>query len=35
MFLLNIFNLDKLNVTGDPQPDGRFDFVTGLTINPH
>ncbi len=32
--LLNIFNLDKLNVTGDPQPDGRFDFITGLTINP-
>ncbi len=32
--LLNIFNLDKLNVTGDPQPDGRFDFISGLTINP-
>ena len=32
--LLNVFNLDKLNVTGDPQPDGRFDFITGLTINP-
>ncbi|MEO5906892.1 MAG: cell surface protein SprA, partial [Saprospiraceae bacterium] len=33
--LLNIFNLDKLNVTGDPQPDGKFDFITGLTINPN
>lgn len=32
--LLNIFNLDQLNVTGDPQPDGRFDFISGLTINP-
>src|SRR5690606_1531552 len=32
--LLRIFNLDNLNATGDPQPDGRFDFVTGLTINP-
>ena len=32
--LLTIFNLDKLNVTGDPQPDGRFDFITGITINP-
>ncbi|MEO6132211.1 MAG: cell surface protein SprA, partial [Saprospiraceae bacterium] len=32
--LLNIFNLDNLNVTGDPQPDGRFDFVEGVTITP-
>ncbi len=32
--LLNIFNLDQLNVTGDPQPDGRFDFINGITINP-
>jgi cell surface protein SprA len=32
--LLNVFNLDKLNTTGDPQPDGRFDFVEGLTIYP-
>lgn len=32
--LLNIFNLDKLNVTGDPQPDGRFDFIPGITITP-
>lgn len=32
--LLTIFNLDQLNVTGDPQPDGRFDFINGITINP-
>jgi cell surface protein SprA len=32
--LLHLFNLDKLNVTGDPQPDGRFDFINGITITP-
>ncbi|MCB9283235.1 MAG: cell surface protein SprA [Lewinellaceae bacterium] len=32
--LLNVFNLDKLNTQGDPQPDGVFDFVPGVTINP-
>lgn len=32
--LLRVFNLDQLNVQGDPQPDGVFDFVTGITINP-
>ncbi|HFA49885.1 MAG TPA: cell surface protein SprA [Bacteroidetes bacterium] len=31
--LLRIFNLDQLNVQLDPQPDGVFDFVDGLTIN--
>ncbi|WP_236980870.1 cell surface protein SprA [Membranihabitans maritimus] len=33
--LLNIFNLDNLTTTGDPQPggDGRFDFVNGVTFN--
>jgi cell surface protein SprA len=31
--LLRIFNLDNLNTTGDPQPDGVFDFVEGVTIN--
>lgn len=31
--LITILNLDNLNATGDPQPDGRFDFVEGLTIN--
>ncbi|MEM9918347.1 MAG: cell surface protein SprA, partial [Bacteroidota bacterium] len=32
--LLRVFNLDKLNVQGDPCPDGIFDFVPGLTIQP-
>ncbi len=32
--LLRVFNLDQLNVQGDPQPDGVFDFIAGLTINP-
>jgi len=32
--LLRVFNLDILNVQGDPQPDGVFDFVPGITINP-
>ncbi len=31
--LLNVFNLDDLNQSGDPQPDGVFDFVEGITIN--
>ncbi|MBK8491603.1 MAG: cell surface protein SprA [Saprospirales bacterium] len=32
--LLSVFNLDNLNTQGDPQPDGVFDFVPGVTINP-
>ncbi|MEL7121164.1 MAG: cell surface protein SprA, partial [Bacteroidota bacterium] len=32
--LLRVFNLDILNVQGDPQPDGIFDYVPGITINP-
>lgn len=32
--LLRVFNLDRLNTQGDPQPDGIFDFVPGITINP-
>ncbi len=32
--LIRIFNLDNLNSQRDPQPDGRFDFVPGLTILP-
>ena len=32
--LITAFNLDNLNATGDPQPDGRFDFVPGFTIYP-
>ncbi len=32
--LLRVFNMDRLNVQGDPCPDGIFDFVPGITINP-
>lgn len=32
--LLRVFNLDNLNTQGDPQPDGIFDYVPGVTINP-
>jgi len=34
--LLRLFGLDRLNTVGDPQPegDGRFDFVEGVTILP-
>jgi cell surface protein SprA len=31
--LLNLLNLDRLNNQNDPQPDGRFDYVEGITIN--
>ncbi len=33
--LLNVFNMDRLNSTGDPQPkgDGFFDFIPGITID--
>ncbi len=31
--LLTLFNLDRLNVQGDPQSDGVFDYVEGITIN--
>lgn len=30
--LLRVFNLDQLNVQNDPQADGVFDYVEGLTI---
>ncbi len=32
--LLNLFQLDRLNSFGDPQPDGIFDFVPGVTVIP-
>jgi cell surface protein SprA len=32
--LLTVFNLDDLNTQQAPVPDGLFDFVTGITINP-
>ncbi len=31
--LLNLFNLDNLNRFGDPQADGVFDYVQGITVN--
>ncbi len=30
--LLQLFNLDKLNRYGDPQPDGYFDYIPGVTV---
>lgn len=32
--LLRVMNLDKLNFNNDPQPDGFFDFIPGVTIKP-
>ncbi len=32
--LLDVFNLDRLNSQLDPQQDGIFDFVPGITIIP-
>ena len=31
--LIELMGLDKLNTNGDPQKDGNFDFVEGITIN--
>jgi len=31
--LIRVFNLDNVNTQLDPQPDGVFDFIEGLTIN--
>jgi len=31
--LIELLGLDQLNVTGDPQKDGNFDFIDGVTIN--
>lgn len=33
--LLRVLNVDKLNNNNDPQPDGVYDFVPGITINPN
>ncbi|MCE2788282.1 MAG: cell surface protein SprA [Saprospiraceae bacterium] len=30
--LLQLFNLDRLNRFGDPQPDGYFDYISGVTV---
>lgn len=32
--LLTLLNLDRLNAQNDPQPDGVFDYVEGLTVVP-
>lgn len=32
--LLTLLNLDRLNIQNDPAPDGVFDYVEGVTINP-
>lgn len=32
--LIEVFSLDRLNPTGDRQPDGNFDFIQGVTIDP-
>lgn len=32
--LLQVFKLDTINVSGDIQPDGIFDYIPGLTIIP-
>jgi cell surface protein SprA len=31
--LIEIFGLDKLNPNNDPQRDGNFDYVEGVTVN--
>lgn len=32
--LLQIMNLDNLNQQNDPQKDGNFDYISGITIDP-
>ncbi|MEQ8573659.1 MAG: cell surface protein SprA, partial [Fulvivirga sp.] len=32
--LIEILGLDRLNQNNDPQPNGNFDFVEGITIQP-
>ena len=32
--LVQLLGLDRLNPSNDPQPDGNFDFVEGITILP-
>lgn len=33
--LIKVLNLDRINVQKEATPDGVFDFVSGLTINPN
>jgi len=30
--IIKLLNLDNVNMNGDPQPDGLFDFLPGVTI---
>tara|TARA_R110002096_G_scaffold109056_12_gene238712 strand:+ start:36057 stop:43514 length:7458 start_codon:yes stop_codon:yes gene_type:complete len=32
--LISVLGLDRISVVNDPQPDGVFDFIPNLTINP-
>jgi cell surface protein SprA len=32
--LLQVVNLDNLNALLEPTPDGKFDYIEGITINP-
>ena len=32
--LLRVLNLDNVNSQNDPNPDGMFDFIPGITIDP-
>jgi cell surface protein SprA len=32
--LINTLGLDRISVVNDPQPDGLFDFIQNVTINP-
>lgn len=32
--LIQVFSLDRLNPTGDRSPDGNFDFIENVTIDP-
>ncbi|MFT6204657.1 MAG: cell surface protein SprA [Spirosomataceae bacterium] len=31
--LIEVMKLDKLNYNLDPQPDGNFDYIEGITVN--
>jgi len=31
--IVNVMNLDRLNMNNQPNPDGVFDFINGITIN--
>ena len=33
--LLQIMNLDNLNQQNDPQRDGNFDYISGITVDPN